>query len=642
MFAFPALISLLAPVFRPFLSTPAALNAVHMGLAFVLLLVPATAMGATLPIVAQALSPRQPDFGRVLGRLYGFNTIGAVAGAIAGEVLLIERLGIRGTGVVAASLDLAVAAAALALASAFQAPGRDSASDAGLRRSGPAWRFLGAAFICGGILLALEVVWFRFLLLFLEATSLIFAVLLAVVLAGIALGGLAAAAWLRRDPDAHHRVAGVALLAGVTAALSYAAFTGALLSFHRSLMTGFWEVAWFGTRLMLPTCFLSGVLFPLLGKSLREHVPSEARVAGWLTLANTLGGASGALLGGFVLLPRLGVEQSLFLLAATYGVVPALAGLGLRGPAWSRKGRIRTLWATVAAFAAALVLFPHGLMRNHYVPQATRRWMGDQSRDGRDARGPDRDGRLPAPGLPGRAPVLPPGHQLHLHGLHIRGQPALHGPVRLVAARAAPAAGDGAAHQLWRGRDRERARAIGHPASDRRRGHLLRRPGAEPAGHPGRASARRSPRARARRGRALLPHHHEADLPTSSPPEPPPPKEVVSLYTREYFELSAARRLRPGGLATYWLPVAILEPSDFKAIVRAFCDAFSDCSLWTGYGPEWMLAGTGGSFARPSDEGVGRLWSHPRSGRALRRAGLEVNEQLGTLFIADARQPWRS
>ena len=59
-------------------------------------------------------------------------------------------------------------------------------------------RFLG-----GGALLALEVVWFRFLQLFVFGTQLAFALMLATVLAGIALGGLLAAAWLRRRPASH-------------------------------------------------------------------------------------------------------------------------------------------------------------------------------------------------------------------------------------------------------------------------------------------------------------------------------------------------------------------------------------------------------------------------------------------------------
>ena len=52
----------------------------------------------------------------------------------------------------------------------------------------------------GALLLGFEVVWFRFLQLFVLGSSLIFGVMLAVVLLGIALGGLVASVWLGCRP----------------------------------------------------------------------------------------------------------------------------------------------------------------------------------------------------------------------------------------------------------------------------------------------------------------------------------------------------------------------------------------------------------------------------------------------------------
>ena len=62
--------------------------------------------------------------------------------------------------------------------------------------------------------LAFEVVWFRFLHLFVHSGHLAFAVMLAVVLAGIACGGLMAGAWLRRRrrPSAAPLVAWLAVV----------------------------------------------------------------------------------------------------------------------------------------------------------------------------------------------------------------------------------------------------------------------------------------------------------------------------------------------------------------------------------------------------------------------------------------------
>ena len=70
------------------------------------------------------------------------------------------------------------------------------------RLSQRAKRILLAAALCGGTLLAFEVVWVRFLQLFMTRTSSVFAVMLAVVLAGIGGGGLVTSAWLRRRPNA--------------------------------------------------------------------------------------------------------------------------------------------------------------------------------------------------------------------------------------------------------------------------------------------------------------------------------------------------------------------------------------------------------------------------------------------------------
>ena len=48
--------------------------------------VPSIAMGATLPLLASALSAKDANFGRVLGRLYGWNTLGAFLGTLAGDL----------------------------------------------------------------------------------------------------------------------------------------------------------------------------------------------------------------------------------------------------------------------------------------------------------------------------------------------------------------------------------------------------------------------------------------------------------------------------------------------------------------------------------------------------------------------------
>ncbi|MCZ6633893.1 MAG: spermidine synthase, partial [bacterium] len=116
VWALPALTNGLSHFLRPFLNQPYLLNPLRLLLGFTLLSMPATAMGATLPLLVKALRAHDANFGAVLGRLYGWNTLGAVAGALAGEIALIEWFGIRGSAMVAALLDIIAALAALFIA----------------------------------------------------------------------------------------------------------------------------------------------------------------------------------------------------------------------------------------------------------------------------------------------------------------------------------------------------------------------------------------------------------------------------------------------------------------------------------------------------------------------------------------------
>ena len=96
--ALPRLSGWLAPLFGPLLDSPWLINPLRLFITFLLMLLPTTAMGMTLPLLVKVLFRTDPSFGKILGRLYGWNTLGAVAGALAGEVVLFGWLGLRGSG----------------------------------------------------------------------------------------------------------------------------------------------------------------------------------------------------------------------------------------------------------------------------------------------------------------------------------------------------------------------------------------------------------------------------------------------------------------------------------------------------------------------------------------------------------------
>jgi predicted membrane-bound spermidine synthase len=629
----PAASGWLAPRLALLLGQPFALNAVRGGVAFAAMLLPATAMGATLPLVTRALAPHSLRFGIALGRLYGWNTVGGVVGALASEAWLVPRLGLARTAAAAALLDVAAALVALwldrRLGAASGAPVAPPARFGAIETRRAVVRLLAAAALAGFVLLALEVVWFRFLELFVFGSALAFALMLSVVLAGIGLGGLVAAAWLRRRPEAPRALAPLALVAGIVTVTTYAAFDPARAPAAAEIA----RALWLSAVLMLPTALASGLLFTLVGARLRDEVPGDAAAAGWLTLANTVGAALGAPLAGLGLLPWLGIERSLFALALAYFV---LAGLLLP---WSRALPRLLLVAAFAVMALVAILFPFGLMQGVFVRRIALAAGGEGSRLVAFREGNTQTAILLQTdwgGAPVHQQLVTNAHSMTSSLFYARRYMKLlaYWPLALrPGARRALVVSYGlgnTAEALVLAPWLETIDVV-----DPSRTILGLSPLAARGGHP---DPLQDPRVRVHveDGRFFLrataaPY----DLITAEPP-PPHSARVAGLYSLEYFRLTRSR-LAPGGIATHWLPANQLPAGGARAIVRAFCAVFEDCSLWSGAGLDWMLAGSNGAAA-PAEAELERPWTSPGSGADLSELGIERPEQLGALFIADAAQ----
>src|SRR6059036_1596540 len=116
VFGLPVLGDWMRPVWQTLWSYQPTLLALRFIVSFLILLVPTTAMGLTLPVIIEDPALRQTNFGRVMGFLYGSNTLGAVIGALLGEAYLIAQFGLRGTGLVAGLAGCVAAAIALLVA----------------------------------------------------------------------------------------------------------------------------------------------------------------------------------------------------------------------------------------------------------------------------------------------------------------------------------------------------------------------------------------------------------------------------------------------------------------------------------------------------------------------------------------------
>ena len=628
----PRLPDLLGPVLGSLAGTPVLLNTVRLTIAFGVLLMPAIAMGATLPVLAQALSRHSSNFGANIGWLYGWNTLGAMLAVISAELFLVPAFGILSSGLVALLFNFMAALIALHLSRTHEIAAMPRPSMPGVPRviDVRTRRYVTVAFLSGALMLALEIVWFRFLLLTRDGTSLIFAVMLAVVLGGIAVGGLVAANLFHRDDRAYRWLPHVTAASAALVVLTYWGYDFFSLYRDEQYKTAL-AFIWSCTFLMFPIAALSGVAFTMVNRAVKDDFGSSARTAGIATFCNTIGAMLGSLGAGFILLPMLGMESSFFLIAATYCVVAFVV------PLEDQTSRLTILWGrgVITAAVACLILFPFGLMQKSYfgdhvamLPNhtlvAAREGLVETIRYyRRDVFGEPKNYRMVSNGYSMSATTTPAKRYMKLY-VYL---PLALKPDTRNALLVSFGVGS-TAKALTDSRGLQNIDIVDISED------VL---GMSTIVYPGDDNPLRDERVRVHveDGRFFLnTTSNRYDLITS---EPPPPKiaGVVNLYSQEYFELIHTR-LNPGGYASYWLPVDQLEPTDTLAIVKAFCNAFEDCSLWSGAGMEWMLLGSNGAIPERDMAQFSAQWRDPIVGREMVALGVELPAQLGSLFMADS------
>lgn len=323
------------------------LSLARFALAAALLIVPTACMGATLPIVAQFAARRLESLGGCVGRLYAVNTTGAVLGTAAAGFLLLPSVGVTLTNQVAVALNVAVGLTAIGAGLRLTSPGGSpalagSAAEAASPKvpAGPAAPepearrtaivALGAVALSGALAMVYEVAWTRALALVLGSSVYAFTVMLTTFLVGLAAGSYLAARRVDRVAEPGLALGVIQLLIGLAAFAGLAILAELPYLFLRlfawsagrhALLLGL-EFLIAGALILVPA-LLSGAVFPVcvrLTAGAREWPEADAsgmmvvgRTVGSLYALNTLGAIVGSFVGGFVLLPAVGIRGALLL-----------------------------------------------------------------------------------------------------------------------------------------------------------------------------------------------------------------------------------------------------------------------------------------------------------------------------------------
>ena len=606
-------------LYRLLEGSPLLFAGARFALVFLVLLIPTTLMGGTLPALCRFAVRHLSSVGWQLGLLYSINTAGAALGCFAAAFFLMEQLGVRGTTFAAAAGNLAIAAVAslmhrVAVAGTkatagtagdggnLVAPGGETegvdetgafartAAGAGAREAGLFPRraaAIAAAFALSGFAaLGYEIVWTRLLqMTLISATVQALSTIVVTFLVGIALGSAAGARYADRLRDGLYAFGLVELLLGVFGLASVAA----VASLHK-LMAIFPRPVWeahvamlfiaAAAVMLLPT-LLMGFLFPLVGKMWVRQLGAVGTNVGQVYAINTVGAIFGAFAAGFLLIPLLGTQASVDFLAMINFAVGATLVAGCSA------GRVKKL-ATVVATAALPVLFLKLWIPGHLL-ETMFEWADRNSRIihfDEDAAGTvsvhaysndyrilkvNGGGEVPTDfsslqtfRLLGTVPMVVHPDPEEVLVIAFGGGITLatveaYGPRRIDCVEVVPAVVAAGKH-FAEHNDRVYER-FG-------RGRLELIP------EDGRNHVLRSDRT--------------YDLIIGDATHPGTADSWV-LYTEEFYRLCRAR-LNPGGMVAQWLPLHGLTVDDFKMILRTFRTVYPHASLWLTRSYAVMLA----------------------------------------------------
>lgn len=555
------------------------------------IVLPCLLMGAALPLLVSALVRPMDPLRRVIGVIYGANTLGAAVGAVATGFWGIAWVGVIGTSRLAAAGS--GMAALLAISASRSWPNQPALE----RDSQPVESAGGArvrlAFVLtvtsGFVLMAAEVIWARMLTFVFGHDGYAFAVLLAVVLIGLGVGGMLhrvlaqispirLAAWLLG-------LQGFTLLASFLACASLVVHAGRdpfMLDTQARFMGSLWvelgrELLLTPILTLLPAV-IAGVAFPCACTLAQGLGRPAARDVGLITLVNGIGSALGALVFSLGGIAWFGVSGAFLVLAIACAAGTAILSY-YAVCEWGRWRRVAVALSAPVLLAVAVPFFPMDLPKRMLLkvvgPRHQKLLFYDEARIATISvisNSINQERQLLVNAVNEVTTRL-----VHDQSFKLLGQlgPLLHAkPERgiMICLGAGLSAGSALTHPL-------RSLDVVDLSAKVSSGARLF---AEENNH-----VLDDPRLRLHIGdgrQFLLNTANRYDVAIVDSTHP---KSVDSwiLYTREFYQL-LRERLAQDGILVQWLPLHGLSEREFQIVVATFLSVFPEMTLWANAGHE--------------------------------------------------------
>lgn len=277
-------------------------------------------LGTTFPLMTNGLLRIRPDLpGRSVALLYFGNSIGAAAGVLVSGFYLIALVGIPGTIMAAAIINILIAIIVYGISKGTQAEEPASPSSI-LKRQDIPRLILCASFLTGTASFIYELSWVRMLSMVLGASTHAFELMLSAFITGLAFGGL----WIRNRVDGFGALIKVGAmvqiamgLLALSTLLIYDQTFDLMAMLIRALDTNEDGYLLFNMGshfiallVMLPATFLAGMTLPIFTLILLRDGYGEESVS-HIYVTNMFGAIVGILFVTFIGMPLLGLKGSM-------------------------------------------------------------------------------------------------------------------------------------------------------------------------------------------------------------------------------------------------------------------------------------------------------------------------------------------
>jgi len=324
------------------------LSFVRLVLAVILLLIPSTLIGGTIPLVSKFLIRNKDMVGKDFSKIYYINTFGALVGTLLVSFFFVRFFGVNYSFFFAFLINILIFLFISVFSSKESGDGFNSENvEYGKTRAS----ILFLAAVIGFIHIGYEVLWVRIFSIITSGTTYVFALVLSGFLLGFLLGGYFISKRIDRLKSPFKTLVYIEV---------FVAFFGGLILFllpsldnlsdqFRSgpmLILGF-ELSIPFVFSLIPSVFM-GAAFPLILKIYSSDVEHMGRKTGNIYFSNTVGTIFGSLIVGFIFIPLFGIKISTFLIVIT-GLILSFIIL--------MKTRMKPVFLGIGAIAALLLVF---------------------------------------------------------------------------------------------------------------------------------------------------------------------------------------------------------------------------------------------------------------------------------------------